>query len=85
VHRRRDEASGVPADQEAENQDRLSDRVRVARSGVIRTMRPLVRTAMRTVLVGLAVVISLGLTIGAYAYLDDARTSALDQLAYSGA
>jgi hypothetical protein len=48
-------------------------------------MRPLVRTAMRTVLVGLAVVISLGLTIGAYAYLDDARTSALDQLAYSGA
>ncbi len=39
---------------------------------------------MRTLLVGIAVVVSLGLTIGAYAYLDAARTSALDQrLAYS--
>ncbi len=40
---------------------------------------------MRTLLVGMAVVFTLGLTIGAYAYLDDARTSALDQrLAYFG-
>jgi len=53
---------------------------------VIRTLAALVRTAMRrTLLVGFAVVISLGVTIGAYVYLDDARTSALDQrLAYSG-
>lgn len=52
---------------------------------MIRTLAALVRTAMRTLLVGFAVVISLGVTIGAYVYLDDARTSALDQrLAYSG-
>lgn len=39
---------------------------------------------MRSLLVGIAVMFSLGLTIGAYAYLDDARATALDQLAYSG-
>jgi hypothetical protein len=40
---------------------------------------------MRSLLVAMAVVFSLAATIGAYAYLDDARATALDQrLAYSG-